>query len=1763
MNSQSTSFWSFARRALSAALILLALGVVTLVFTTTTSSRATAQNSISPVDPNPADAEAIGLGAFRQAVGSVTPLIIELKGDPGVLQKVAAEKDGQALSTEAIFANATAAVAAQDAFLAGLPERGVRALMRRTHATQIDGSVRLVEYRFTYLLNGFAAYVATEDVERLRNLPEVAQVSEPEPVEYHLDRAIDYSLGTQADPAARRTAVYGPTQEFSPATGDPTHPETPRTTKVDGFEGQNINVAIIDSGVDYRHPMFGGTGQGTPFPRVSGQPESAGNNKKVIYFYAFNSPVGDPTDDFGHGTLVASNTAGYTVDANTPPRLGYGTGRDGTGVGPTINGAQLFGTAPQAKIMAYKVCGPAPNCFGDIPLSIEDAASPFTLVSSGNAGPQPVAKPVADVINLSLGSTAGDPAASNSRAANNAALAGTIVVASAGNSGPGAGTVGNPGAARLAIGVAASLDPGSVAGSDVLAPNQINLETCDDNPRPPTCDTGAQPGPSPERGASSNQNTGQPGERQGMRIFPVAGGGPLPIENNPGEPTLNTGSVSAHYVFVDRRVDETTNPPKPPPPVPASAANRIAVVKFTGAFAAGANGVAPFNPAAILLISNTESATAVQVINGIPTFTISVSDGEYLLDRLRTGDDDTIDPPNGAISELPLRLAETISLPAFQGVMAGFSSRGPAIHPNANFRLLKPDVTAPGVGIVGAATTEGIPDEAVGLASMSGYTTANGTSFSSPITAGAMCLIRQRVREELGLDSTNPAERRRRYDAVTVSRALLQNSATNLRSGLGQPQPPNATASINDMGSGHINIADALTAHAIMVAPALLLVDANPDVSGDQREFNAPKVDPAPGEDLDSQGNLRVLVPTASFGAVAVVRLNDTIVRTQEVIIRDVVSGGAGGGTYNLALVDNRNLNTLGFNVSMVASADSTTPIASVDVPAGGQKSFFVRVEADGQQLLTPSQEFQWYVTATHSNSAKTLRMPFYFRAVTATFPNSAAPNQLVPGNTESPQTPTCPTDTNGSYTINWSYAGPAATGFRVQEGTFSKSIFFDDANEALRPAPVGTTVVNQNTKWRDAGIAGTPPTPPQWVSDVNPDTGSVAYHIPNGQGQNHSLTMRDPIKLPDGGVTLTFTTRYSITTNSNFGFVEISTDGGVTWFRLARFTGSFSGTREFDLSGFAGQTVQLRFRLQSATGTASAAQGWWVENINFASDDFSTIAETPAAQTSFNVTRFDGTYVYRITALYANLDPLDVGTTIPGPYSNTRCVTVMGNPLPPPAPGNIQFGSPTYGVGENGGMANITVSRTDGSAGGVTVSYTTGDGTASAGSDYTQTSGTLTFGPGESTAEFTIPITDDAAEEGDETVNLRLENPSSGATLGPVATAVLTIIDNDTASASPGTLQFSSATYSEAEDAGSATITVTRTGGSTGEVSVGYATSDGSANATTDYTASSGTLTFAAGELTKTFTVPLVDSPSAEPDETVLLTLSNPTGGATLGGPSTATLTIIDTDRGGPPAQLLNISTRMRVQAGDKVGIGGLIITGDGLKRILVRGIGPSLTGNGAPLEGRLQDPAIELFDGNGLLITSNDNWKDSPERAEIEASGLAPSDDAEAAIARTVPPGAYTAVLYGTNNSEGIGLVEAYDRDGGGSSEMANISTRGFVDTGDNVLIGGFIAGAQSGATNVIVRALGPSLSSRGVTDPLQDPTVELVNNNGDRVDSSDDWRSSGDGAEVTARGLAPQDDRESAAFQTVAPGPYTVLVRGKADTTGVGLVEIYNVK
>ena len=258
---------------------------------------------------------------------------------------------------------------------------------------------------------------------------------------------------------------------------------------------------------------------------------------------------------------------------------------------------------------------------------------------------------------------------------------------------------------------------------------------------------------------------------------------------------------------------------------------------------------------------------------------------------------------------------------------------------------------------------------------------------------------------------------------------------------------------------------------------------------------------------------------------------------------------------------------------------------------------------------------------------------------------------------------------------------------------------------------------------------------------------------------------------------------------------------------------------------------------------------------------------------------------------------------------------------------------------------------------------------------------------------------------------------------------------------------------------------------------------------------------------------------------------------------------------------KLLNISTRMQVLTDDNALIGGFIVTGISPKRVIVRAIGPSLSGSG--VSGALADPTLDLNLPDGSVVT-NDNWKDT-QQAEIEATTIPPSDEHESAIVQTLLPGAYTAIVRGKNTTTGVGLVEAYDLDQPADSRLANISTRGFIDTGDNVMIGGFIIGpADLGDATVLVRGIGPSLANAvpPVADALQDPTLELRDGNGALLTSNDNWKDTQQ-SEIEATTIPPTDDRESALVRTLAPGNYTAIVRGKADTTGVGLVEVYHLQ
>ena len=241
---------------------------------------------------------------------------------------------------------------------------------------------------------------------------------------------------------------------------------------------------------------------------------------------------------------------------------------------------------------------------------------------------------------------------------------------------------------------------------------------------------------------------------------------------------------------------------------------------------------------------------------------------------------------------------------------------------------------------------------------------------------------------------------------------------------------------------------------------------------------------------------------------------------------------------------------------------------------------------------------------------------------------------------------------------------------------------------------------------------------------------------------------------------------------------------------------------------------------------------------------------------------------------------------------------------------------------------------------------------------------------------------------------------------------------------------------------------------------------------------------------------------------------------------------------------------------------IGGFILTGSDSKTVMIRAIGPSLGANGG-MPGALSDTTLDLYDASGQLLASNDNWKDA-HQAQIQATGIAPSDALESAILTTLPGNSsYTAVVRGKNGATGVGLVEVYDLALGSNSKLANISTRGFVDTGDNVMIGGFIVGGSAvDRTRVVVRAIGPSLSQFGLTNALPDPTLSLYDSNGNVMATNDNWRD-GQQPEVMAAGLAPADDRESALFQSLSPGAYTAIVAGKGGTIGVGLVEAYNIQ
>jgi subtilisin family serine protease len=889
--------------------------------------------------------------AAREAIKTV---IVELEGEPAVVAKYRAETSGQPFD---LAGYRQQLVAAQDDLLSRAAAAGINYALSGVDAPNGDTTAS-IKFRFNYVYNGITLEVPASAVSILQSLDGVRAVHEAEQMLPHLDRAVSY---------VRAPQLYG-----NPA----------RLTQFDelssgGAHGEGMIVAVVDTGIDWSHPMFGG--DPTP-PQFGVGPALATRNQKVIYY--LNLTAGVAGDDFGHGTHVAGDIAGY---------LGRAPGADG--LPGTADDVELHGVAPQAKLMGYKTLSAVGTGLNPSTImAVEDAVQPFTLTG------QP--KPVPHIINLSLGSTVNDPNSPTSVACDNATLAGVTVVASAGNSGPGEATIGSPGTGRRVLTVGANNDPGKPA-------EDIVFDRVFDNGRPNDLVDVLDPAGVNRTGTGfvdgANKATAA-GQRSGIQLA-LAGGSPT------------VGSVIAQYYVFAGTVQTAAD-------VPDSVRGRIAIARPSGAFAGVSAALAAKGAAAAIIIRpDLAKITVGQAL--IPTWSMQESDARYLLDLLSSSDAPGVDPAKGALSEYPIRVRQGSFMPA----MAAFSSRGPV----GGWGQIKPDVTAPGVGILSATVRAGGVSTAGGfMFNPTGYVSASGTSFSSPITAGVAALVKQK-----NLTWT-PA----------MIRAALVNTATNLRWADGTPLADGVNT-LNDQGGGLIDAPAAANAKALMGT-------GNPGASGKApavRPFQigvAPLVGTSPGNPDFSA--------SYSFGNVAIAGVEGTATSTQTVNIIDVRNGG-GAGTYNLSASNVREAG--GGNVRVKFTDEAGNEITSVNVPAGGSASYRVRIEVDGERIAEGTQ-IQWYVTATRADGGQRLRMPFYYRAVRPAVAAAAPVLYGVAGN-EVEGNP--PVDINGDYSLQYysTAAGVMPTRYRIEESN-------DNGATWTRLADVDSSQLTFDVAGRDNG---------------------------------------------------------------------------------------------------------------------------------------------------------------------------------------------------------------------------------------------------------------------------------------------------------------------------------------------------------------------------------------------------------------------------------------------------------------------------------------------------------------------------------------------------------------------------------------------------------------------------------------------------------------------------------------------------------------------
>jgi subtilisin family serine protease len=652
-------------------------------------------------------------------------VIVELRDEPAAVYKARTEKSGGTVSDEQLQTYRNQISAKQDQFLSALSASGVSYTLISRNVKNFDGSLAAtVPLRYTLVYDGLALNVPYSAIDAIRAMPNVKGVRPDATLRTELNHSVKYIRAPQ---------VYnGEEQDVS----SQFYSSNPANDL-----GQDMNVAIIDTGVDWTHPMFGG--DVTP-PRLAVLPPGSTQdktNKKVIYYLPLADEAAE--DGFGHGTHVASTVAGYLAQ--------------------TLDGVQLHGVAPQAKIMSYKVCSDvevdlyelsavagAPDPLGgcdtsNIIMALEDSVSPFTLSTvQGKANPASalLPKPKANVINMSLGG-GGGPDEPTAVAASNAALAGAVVVAASGNDGPREGSTGAPAAGVHVISVAASSHPGNVATA-------YQADVVD----------------------------GQ----QGMEANEFSGSAAPP------------DSMTNNYVFCG--LADT------PDQVPATVAGHIALAQRgstvdlsasgTGVIVNKAAQAAAKGAIALLVYNNVdgELADLNAFATTIPVFGLSKANGELLKSLIGSN-------AVGAISAKQVRIRKSTA--PFMGDIAAFSSRGPV----QGYGQVKPDVSAPGVQVLAACPPASFLGALAVAASATrpNYIMIDGTSMATPHTAGAAALIKQ-------------AHRNWTADIV---RTVMINTATNMRSNDGATKPDGTTTdSVLAQGGGLIDVFHAVNAKALM-----------------------------------------------------------------------------------------------------------------------------------------------------------------------------------------------------------------------------------------------------------------------------------------------------------------------------------------------------------------------------------------------------------------------------------------------------------------------------------------------------------------------------------------------------------------------------------------------------------------------------------------------------------------------------------------------------------------------------------------------------------------------------------------------------------------------------------------------------------------------------------------------------------------------------------------------------------------------------------